>query len=87
MNCKKLITSLLLGIGCCCATAQNDLSKTLAFLTEDSIAENITQDAEVLERLRNMPNIEVGKGVTFQPRNKLYKMTMRFRMRYAERIG
>ena len=80
MNCKKMIASLLLCVGCCCATAQNNLSKTFSFLTEDSVAENVNQDAELLEQLRNMPNIEVGKGVTFQPRNKLYKMTMRFRM-------
>ena len=32
------------------------------------------------EIIRNMPNIAVGKGVTFQPRNNSYKMTMRFRM-------
>lgn len=37
-------------------------------------------DEEVLNQLRNMPNIEVGKGVTFQPKNKWYKLTMRFRM-------
>lgn len=27
-----------------------------------------------------MPNIEVGKGITFMPKNESYKMTMRFRM-------
>lgn len=37
-------------------------------------------DDELLEQLRNMPNIAVGKGVTFQPRSKWYKMTLRFRM-------
>lgn len=30
--------------------------------------------------IRNMPTIEVGKGISFQPRNKSYKLTMRFRM-------
>lgn len=42
--------------------------------------ETATPDSLLLERLRNMPNIEVGKGITFEPKNKLYKMTMRFRM-------
>ena len=27
-----------------------------------------------------MPNIEVGKGISFEPADKRYKMTMRFRM-------
>ncbi|MGL5730349.1 MAG: hypothetical protein ACRCX5_04420, partial [Bacteroidales bacterium] len=34
----------------------------------------------LLDQIRNMPNIEVGKGVTFQPKDKWYKLTMRFRM-------
>ena len=37
-------------------------------------------DMELLGKLRNMPNIEVGKGITFMPADKRYKMTMRFRM-------
>ena len=47
-----------------------------AFLT-DSI-DNGRQ--EILEQLANMPNIEVGKGVTFRPKNDSYEMTLRFRM-------
>lgn len=35
---------------------------------------------ELLARLRNMPNIEVGKGITFRPRNDRFEVTMRFRM-------
>lgn len=35
---------------------------------------------ELLARLRNMPNIEVGKGITFRPKNDRFEMTMRFRM-------
>lgn len=46
---------------------------------EDSIYLNPT-DQELLNQLRNMPNIEVGKGITFQPKDKWYKLTMRFRM-------
>ena len=37
-------------------------------------------DFELIGKLRNMPNIEVGKGVTFMPSDKWYKMTIRFRM-------
>lgn len=35
---------------------------------------------EVLEKLQNMPNIEVGKGITFRSKNDLYEMTLKFRM-------
>ena len=35
---------------------------------------------DIMERLLNLPNIEVGKGVTFRPRNNSYEMTLRFRM-------
>ncbi|MGL4293312.1 MAG: porin, partial [Bacteroidales bacterium] len=46
---------------------------------EDSIYMNPTDQA-LLNQLRNMPNIEVGKGITFQPKDKWYKLTMRIRM-------
>ena len=35
---------------------------------------------DIMERLLNLPNIEVGKGVTFRPKNNSYEMTLRFRM-------
>lgn len=35
---------------------------------------------EIVEALNNLPNIEVGKGITFQPKNNSYKLTIRFRM-------
>ncbi len=35
---------------------------------------------DIMERLMNLPNIEVGKGVTFRPKNNSYEMTIRFRM-------
>lgn len=37
-------------------------------------------DEEVSEILRNMPNIEVGKGVSFKSKDNRYKLTMRLRM-------
>lgn len=33
-----------------------------------------------IERLRLMPNIEVGKGITFRPQNNRFEVTLRFRM-------
>ena len=38
------------------------------------------EDKVLLEKVRNMPNIEVGKGVIFMPADESYKMVMRFRM-------
>ena len=35
---------------------------------------------ELMEQIKNMPYIEVGKGISFAPKNKLFKMTLRFRM-------
>lgn len=40
----------------------------------------VSEDKEMADKIRNMPNIEVGKGITFMPKDKWYKMTMRFRM-------
>lgn len=39
-----------------------------------------SESDELMEQLMNMPYIEVGKGVSFAPKNKLFKMTLRFRM-------
>lgn len=52
------------------AVAQNE-----SFLKLDTL-----HAEDIVEKVRNMPNIEVGRGITFQPQNKSYKMTMRFRM-------
>lgn len=55
------------------ASAQNEI-----FLKWDSVHTGLSD--EWVEKVRNMPNIEVGRGITFQPKNKSYSMTMRFRM-------
>lgn len=47
---------------------------------KDAIEIPADSTGELLARLRNMPNIEVGKGITFRPRNNRFEMTMRFRM-------
>lgn len=41
---------------------------------------SISDADELMEQVRNMPFVEVGKGVSFTPKNKLFKLTMRFRM-------
>ena len=46
----------------------------------DSLAKVEEPSEELLNKIRNMPNIEVGKGISFEPADKRYKMTMRFRM-------
>lgn len=71
MDHKKIIATLLLCVESVCASAQQE---------ETTFETSAGNEAELLEKLRNMPNIEVGKGITFQPKNKQYKMTMRFRM-------
>ena len=48
--------------------------------TEVITADSLDNDAELLERLRNMPNLEVGKGITFRPKSNWFSLTMRFRM-------
>lgn len=50
-------------------------------LIEDKlVAKDKVIDAELAERILNMPNIEVGRGITFQPKDESYKLTLRFRM-------
>lgn len=79
MNVRNILFMIFLVCGSTNLYAQSNALKS--FMEADSIHdENLLQDPELLARLRNMPNIEVGKGITFQPQNKLYKMTMRFRM-------
>lgn len=44
------------------------------------IADSLDNREELLTQLENLPNIEVGKGITFRPKNNMYEMTLRFRM-------
>ncbi len=66
-----IIACAVLSIGA--ASAQ--ISNAEAFL-----ADSIDHTQELLEQLENLPNIEVGKGITFRPKNDSYEMTIRFRM-------
>lgn len=61
-----------------CLAAQD---KSSAWKSQiDSILLPDSYSEEMLWKLQNLPNIEVGKGISFEPQNHLYRMTMRFRM-------
>ena len=47
---------------------------------EAFLSDSLDHTEELLEQLENLPNIEVGNGVTFRPKNDSYEMTIRFRM-------
>lgn len=42
---------------------------------------------EMDEQLANMPNVEVGKGISFSPKNNSFKTTIRFRMQNMAEIS
>ena len=62
---KILLIFIFLGVSLPILQAQHLLNN------EDSIA---------LVKLRNMPDIEVGKGVSFMPKDSLFRLNLRFRM-------
>ena len=67
----------LLAFGLLCGIA------TAAFSQEEQkqlSGIRVSESNELMEQLKNMPFIEVGKGVSFQARNKTFGMTMRARM-------
>ncbi len=67
----------LLAFGLLCGIA------TAAFSQEEQkqlSGIRVSESNELIEQLKNMPFIEVGKGVSFQARNKTFGMTMRARM-------
>ncbi len=61
--------------------------------TSDSIQSKISNflspnyQEELNEILMHMPNIEVGRGISFQPKNKSFKLTMRIRMQNLVSVG
>ena len=69
---KKIISLIVISLVTFIATRAQDNTQT-----NDTACYT---DAQVTELLRNMPNIEVGKGVTFQSKDNRYKLTMRLRM-------
>lgn len=62
------------------ASAQEKPAATRMDRIESFIADSLDNTEDILHTLRNLPNIEVGKGITFRPGNKSYEMTLRFRM-------
>ena len=72
----KRLALLLLLAGCTAATAQERSLLPKTVFAADSLGD----EHELLMQLRNMPNIEVGRGITFRPRNRWLEMTLRFRM-------
>ncbi len=41
---------------------------------------SVNADSIALGKLKNMPDIEIGKGISFMPKDSLYKLNLRFRM-------
>lgn len=75
----KTAALALTGIICCARAngaepAGADTTRAGAAWTED-----------LLEQIENMPNIEIGKGISFASRDNRYKTTIRFRMQ--NRVG
>lgn len=74
---KKTLLLLMLTCSCAIATAQE---RSPLRQTEFISADSLEDEHELLERVRNMPNLEVGKGITFRPKSNWFSLTMRFRM-------
>ena len=71
----KRLNTILAAIFVAAAAASAQSSRIEAFLSD-----SLDHTEELLEQLENLPNIEVGQGVTFRPKNNSYEMTIRFRM-------
>ena len=69
------LTTIIAAAFMAAATASAQTDRIEAFLSD-----SLDHTEELLEQLENLPNIEVGKGVTFRPKNNSYEMTIRFRM-------
>ncbi|MEG1864860.1 MAG: porin [Alistipes sp.] len=78
----RKFAALLIFASCCfVATAQEERT----FPNESNEYQDITTDSldnntSLREQLRNLPNIEIGKGITFRPRSNWCSLTLRFRM-------
>ena len=81
MRLKNTLLLFALTAGCFQLAAQEPPQSEKTWREKlDSLAAPLDDSDELVERLRNMPNIEVGKGISFEPQDKKYRMTMRFRM-------
>ncbi len=79
---KSLFVLCLSGILCIASHIPAIHAQTSSLTSLSGIENVIEPDSSryLLEQLRYMPNIEVGNGITFRPRNNLFEVTMRFRM-------
>ncbi len=77
---KKLLLLTWFACGVWSAVAQDRPAKQLKFPTDIMLADSLDLADELLDQLRNMPNIEIGNGITFRPKSEWCSMTLRFRM-------
>lgn len=73
---KRIVLLLLL---VCCGVSVAAQERSMLRRTVFP-ADSLEHERELLAQLRNLPNIEVGKGITFRPKSNWFEMTMRFRM-------
>lgn len=76
----RLLTALLLLAGLAGQGLRQAQAQAQAPPAADERIPADSLDDELIERLRNLPNIEIGRGITFQSRNRRFKTTLRFRM-------
>lgn len=79
---KKVFCTLVLAVlmQMTAAASAPDSSKADLEWFKSYIEDSLDRKEELIRQLENLPNIEVGKGVTFRPKDNKYEMTIRFRM-------
>lgn len=75
----KRFALILFAVLSCTAAAAQKQERSLLRQTVFP-ADSLAVERELLARLRNMPNVEVGKGITFRPKSEWMELTLRFRM-------
>ncbi|WP_295935394.1 porin [uncultured Alistipes sp.] len=74
---KKVLLLLLLAGSCTFAAAQE---RSILPRTSVILPDSVEDAHQLFDQLRHLPNIEVGKGVTFRPKSDWMSLTLRFRM-------
>ena len=70
---KQTLPALLLSIFVfTAATAQTSGSNAITTVTDNNVIILPDSTRELIERLQHIPNIEVGKGVTFRPKHNRF---------------
>lgn len=74
---RKILLLLLL-TGCTTVAAQH---KSVILPRNDiSVPDSLDEHHELVAHVQNMPNIEIGQGITFRPKSDWCSLTLRFRM-------